>query len=94
MKPSDNHTITAETFVSKVIFYLWNDVFKDYGFSDEEFQTKDGKEMSFPMFYETENEDQRVNEALVAQFLQNIVRNATEVIQEGATVIDEAWELS
>ena len=90
VKPSDNHTITAETFVSKVIFYLWNDVFKDYGFSDEEFQTKDGKEMSFPMFYETENEDQRVNEALVAQFLQNVVGNATEVIQEGETAIDEA----
>ena len=90
VKPSYNHTITAETFVSKVIFYLWNDVFKDYGFSDEEFQTKDGKEMSFPMFYETENEDQRVNEALVAQFLQNVVGNATEVIQEGETAIDEA----
>ncbi len=90
VKPSDNHTITAETFVSKVIFYLWNDVFKDYGFRDEEFQTKDGKEMSFPMFYETENEDQRVNEALVAQFLQNVVGNATEVIQEGETAIDEA----
>ena len=90
VKPSDNHTITAETFVSKVIFYLWNDVFKDYGFSDEEFQTKDGKGMSFPMFYETENEDQRVNEALIAQFLQNVVGNATEVIQEGETAIDEA----
>jgi conserved domain protein len=90
VKPSDNHTITAETFVSKVIFYLWNDVFKDYGFRDEEFQTKDGKEMSFPMFYETENEGQRVNEALVAQFIQNVVENATEVIQEGETAIDEA----
>ena len=90
VKPSDNHTITAETFVSKVIFYLWNDVFKDYGFSDEEFQTKDGKGMSFPMFYETENEDQRVNEALIAQFLQNVVGNATEGIQEGETAIDEA----
>ena len=46
--------------------------------------------MSFPMFYETENEDQRVNEALIAQFLQNVVGNATEVIQEGETAIDEA----
>ena len=72
VKPHDEHTITAETFVSKVIFYLWNDVFKDYGFSDDEFQTTDGKPMTFPMFYEMETEGQRVNEALVARFLLNV----------------------
>ena len=73
VKPQDNHTISAETFVSKVIFYLWNDVFKDYGFSDKEFQTANGAEMTFPMFYETNVEGQQVNEELVAQFLQNVV---------------------
>lgn len=73
VKPQDNHTISAETFVSKVVFYLWNDVFKDYGFSDKEFQTANGAEMTFPMFYETKVEGQQVNEELVAQFLQNIV---------------------
>lgn len=73
VKPRDNHTISAETFVSKVVFYLWNDVFKDYGFSDKEFQTAEGTEMTFPMFYETDVEGQQVNEGLVAQFLQNIV---------------------
>lgn len=72
VKPSDNHSISAETFVSKVIFYLWNDVFKDYGFSDKEFQTESGSEMTFPMFYETDIEGQQVNEELVAQFLQNV----------------------
>lgn len=72
VKPSDNHSISAETFVSKVIFYLWNDVFKDYGFSDKEFQTESGSEMTFPMFYETDIEGQQVNEGLVAQFLQNV----------------------
>lgn len=73
VKPYDNHTISAETFVSKVVFYLWNDVFKDYGFSDKEFQTANGAEMTFPMFYETNVEGQQVNEELVAQFLQNVV---------------------
>lgn len=73
VKPHDNHTISAETFVSKVVFYLWNDVFKDYGFNDKEFQTAEGAEMTFPMFYETNVEGQQVNEELVAQFLQNMV---------------------
>lgn len=73
VKPHDNHTISAETFVSKVVFYLWNDVFKDYGFNDKEFQTAEGAEMTFPMFYETDVEGQQVNEELVAQFLQNMV---------------------
>lgn len=73
VKPHDNHTISAETFVSKVVFYLWNDVFKDYGFNDKEFQTANGAEMTFPMFYETNVEGQQVNEELVAQFLQNMV---------------------
>ena len=74
VKPQDNQTISADTFVSKVIFYLWNDVFKDYGFSDKEFQTATGGQMTFPMFYETEVQGQRVNEELVAQFLDNVIK--------------------
>ena len=71
VKPADGHTITAKTFVAKVLFYLWNDVFKDYGFSDDEFQTEDGKEMKYPMFYETEG-GKDVNERLIARFLSNL----------------------
>lgn len=44
--------ISAETFVSKVVFYLWNDVFKDQDvasiFSDGD------EELSFSNFYDTD----------------------------------------
>lgn len=47
--------IDADLFVSKVIFYLWNDVFKDYGFDDKDFQDEEGKILSFDRFYEDVN---------------------------------------
>ena len=44
--------IDAETFVSKVVFYLWNDVFKD---QDVASVFSDGnEELSFSMFYGTD----------------------------------------
>lgn len=44
--------ITAETFVGKVVFYLWNDVFKDYGFKSDIFKREnDGSKISFHDFY-------------------------------------------
>ena len=90
VKPADGHTITAKTFVGKVLFYLWNDVFKDYGFSDDEFQTEDGKEMKYPMFYETEG-GKDVNERLIARFLSNLklkTVDAADVTAEEITAED------
>ena len=93
-KPKADRYITADTFVSKVVFYLWNDVFKDYGFSDDEFQTAERGQITFPMFYETENEDERVNEALVAQFLRNVagkpINNTATDSNEETTESSEA----
>ena len=90
VKPADGHTITAKTFVGKVLFYLWNDVFKDYGFSDDEFQTEEGKEMKYPMFYETEG-GKDVNERLIARFLSNLklkTVDAADVTAEEITAED------
>ena len=43
--------VSAETFVSKVVFYLWNDVFKDQAFASDIF--KDGEdELTFNTFFD------------------------------------------
>ena len=89
VKPADGHTITAKTFVGKVLFYLWNDVFKDYGFSDDEFQTEDGKEIRYPMFYETAVAGQEVNEGLIAQFLNKLLPKPEETDEATNTTTQE-----
>lgn len=73
-----NGIISAETFVGKVIFYLWNDVFKD--FADEAgavFQDADGSTLSFNKFYTIDMEGKtKVVEGKVEQLLQNLGVNA------------------
>ena len=64
--------IDADLFVSKVIFYLWNDVFKDYGFDDKDFQDEEGKILSFDRFYEDKNGTTYVDIANVELFLENL----------------------
>ena len=64
--------IDADLFVSKVIFYLWNDVFKDYGFDDKDFQDEEGKILSFDRYYEDKNGKTNVDIANVELFLENL----------------------
>ena len=65
--------ITTEVFVGKVIFYLWNDVFKDYEFAHNVFNDNKGEKLTFDKFYSTDQENQTevINEK-VEQFLQNL----------------------
>ena len=71
-----NGVITAERFVSKVLFYVYNDVFKDYGFDREMFKGEDGKSMSFQSYY---NNDGSIDDTKVVRFLKNLkVKSFTE----------------
>lgn len=73
-KPINNQTIDAETFVSKVVFYLWNDVFKDFAEdAGSIFNDEDGSVLSFNKFYTTDtNGNAVVVEQKITQFLQNL----------------------
>ena len=64
--------ISAETFVGKVIFYLWNDVFKDYDFCDQVFNDADGNKLTFDKFYTAEGNNSKVVEGKVKLFLKNL----------------------
>ena len=64
--------ISAKTFVGKVIFYLWNDVFKDYEFGDAIFNDEDGSKLSFDKFYTSEGMKAEIVEEKVGLFLQNL----------------------
>ena len=69
-KAKDEKGITAETFVSKVIFYLYTDVFKDYGFSGDIFKGENDEEMTFQSFY---TNDGKPCEAQIIRFIKNVI---------------------
>ena len=75
-KADKDGKISAEKFVSKVIFYLWNDVFKDYGFEDASlfrYKDKEGVEhdLTFPDFYDEDGE--KVDTVRLADFLKKVM---------------------
>ena len=75
IKPNEDENaqpdlITAKHFVGKVIFYLWNDVFKDYAFDAPCCKGKDDKEVLFAKFY---NEDGKsVNIDTLTNFFESL----------------------
>lgn len=68
-KADSNGVIPADKFVGKVAFYLWNDVFKDYGFDNDIFKGADGKTIAFQEFFLA---DGKANEMMVEKFLRNL----------------------
>ena len=66
--------ITKEKFVNKVVFYLWNDVFKTYGFRSDIFdKDADGTEkLSFRDIYK---KDGSIDENTVELFVNNVIKH-------------------
>ena len=87
--------ISADTFVSKVIFYLWNDVFKDFEFEGDVFIDEDKEsKLSFDKFYRTDaNGHPAVRENKVDLFLTNLgvkfAQDAEDFDEEDLEDLDE-----
>lgn len=77
-KANDVKEITPEVFVGKVVFYLWNDVFKTCGFDDKHLftyerdnnGTKETATLTFPGFY---NDEGDVDTEVAKQFVLNVM---------------------
>ena len=62
--------ISAKRFLEKVIFYLWNDVFKDYGL--DKIFTKDGKPVAFHQFFDRLTG--AINVVLIKEFIEKLLK--------------------
>ena len=86
--------ISAETFVGKVIFYLWNDVFKDYDYCDQAFNDTDGNKLTFDKFYTAEGNNSKVVEEKVKLFLKNLKLQPIETDGEEKTISESTEDES
>lgn len=85
-------TIDAETFVGKVIFYVWNDVFKDFAEeAGDLFKDTDGSLLSFNKFYAVSDDGRaKVIEEKVERILSNLGVSPVEV---ELNIIDDEAEV-
>lgn len=71
-KANGEGVIEVDRFVGKVVFYIWNDVFKDYEFGDAIFNDPEGGKLTFDKFYTSEGKNSKVVEDNVVAFLSNL----------------------
>lgn len=80
----NNTIISAETFVGKVVFYLWQDVFKDYGFKSDIFKRANSNKISFHDFYpdnitpDEATNPEAIDLPLVKEFIDKVIAKNEE----------------
>lgn len=80
--PEGETSISAESFVSKVVFYLWNDVFKDYSLDS---RSAFSEEIQFGSFF---NSDGTVRTETIVSFMSlNGITNESKTEAEPSTSI-------
>jgi hypothetical protein len=73
--------ISESTFINKVVFYLWNDVFKDE--ENTIFKTADGKNLTYTSFFENSTSNNLVSYILEERLkLTEINKAETITIEE------------
>ena len=91
----EDGVITADKFVGKVLFYIYNDVFKDYGFDDAIFKDEQGKDDSYLLFKDFFMPDGKPREDKIQVFLKNLgVKTEEEVKAEMAAIEQPAEDTS
>lgn len=68
-KADNSGVISLEQFVGKVVFYLWNGVFKDTGFDDEVFDDGNGDKLYFKRFFDSKGDP---DPAIVKKLMENL----------------------
>lgn len=64
-----NKVISPKVLLSKVLFYLYNDVFKDFGLDEDFFKDENGETMSFASYFDNNGQ---INENRVERFVTNL----------------------
>ena len=89
---AEDGAISAKKFVGKVVFYLWNDVFKDFGFDNKIFKDADGTTISFDKFFTEDGSGNTVvNTTTLKTFLNNL--DVEEFIIDNDTPSNSGYKL-